>query len=172
MGAGAMLVGIAWRTTGGRPPLALMATDAALMALSTFVGCVTGASTWAHLLVLCVWSLLAGLLVALGARGAVLGTQAIIAVVVFGRFSQPAAQALGLAGFVLAGGLAQVVFLSVVRWPTPLRGAARDHRGGLPRARRASPPAPLSPRRCRPPRRWMTRSRRWPPGRCSATRRS
>ena len=120
-GAGAMLVGIAWRTRGGRPPLALMATDAALMALSTFVGCVTGASTWAHLIVLCVWSLLAGLLVALGARGAVLGTQAIIAVVVFGRFSQPAAQALGLAGFVLAGGLAQVMFLSVVRWPTPLR---------------------------------------------------
>jgi uncharacterized membrane protein YccC len=122
MAAGAMLVGIAWRSTGGRPPLALMATDAVLMALSTFVGSVTGAHAWAHLLVLCVWSLLAGLLVALGARGAVLGTQAIIAVVVFGRFSQPAAQALGLAGFVLAGGMAQVVFLSVVRWPTPLRG--------------------------------------------------
>jgi uncharacterized membrane protein YccC len=121
MGAGAMLVGIAWRTTGGRPPLALMGTDAVLMALSTFVGCVTGAYMWAHLLILCVWSLLAGLLVALGVRGAVLGTQAIIAVVVFGRFSQPAAQALGLAGYVLAGGLAQVAFLSVVRWPPPLR---------------------------------------------------
>ena len=38
MGAGAMLVGIAWRITGGRPPLALMATDAVVMALSTFVG--------------------------------------------------------------------------------------------------------------------------------------
>jgi uncharacterized membrane protein YccC len=121
MGAGAMLVGIAWRATGGRPPLALMTIDALLMAVSTFVGCLTGASTWAHLLVLCLWSLLAGLLVALGARGAVLGTQAIIAVVVFGRFNQPAAQALGLAGFVLAGGMAQVVFLSVVRWPRPLR---------------------------------------------------
>ena len=125
MGAGAMLVGIAWRITGGRPPLALMATDAALMAVSTFVGSITGAYPWAHTLVLCLWALLAGLLVSLGGRGALLGTQAIIAVVVFGRFSQPAAQALGLAAYVLAGGLAQVVFLSLVRWPTPLR-AQRD----------------------------------------------
>lgn len=121
MGAGAMLVGIAWRTGGGRPPLALMATDAAVMATSTFVGCVTGSLLWVHLAVLCAWSLMAGLLVAVGNRGAVLGTQAIIAVVVFGRFSQPPAAALGLAGLVLAGGCAQVLFLSVVRWPSPLR---------------------------------------------------
>jgi uncharacterized membrane protein YccC len=122
MGAGAMLVGIAWRTVGGRPPLALMATDAALMATSTFVGCVTGSVSWLHLLVLCVWSLMGGLLVGVGNRGGVVGTQAIIAVVVFGRFSEPAPAALGLAGLVLAGGMAQVIFLSVIRWPSPLRG--------------------------------------------------
>jgi uncharacterized membrane protein YccC len=121
MGAGAMLVGIAWRTGGGRPPLALMATDAALMATSTFVGCVTGATDWLHLCVLCVWSLMAGLLVGVGNRGAVIGTQAIIAVVVFGRFSQPPLAALGLAALIFAGGIAQVVFLSIVRWPSPLR---------------------------------------------------
>lgn len=121
MGAGAMLVGIAWRTGGGRPPIALMATDAAVMAASTFVGSVTGSVTWLHLVVLCVWSLLAGLLVGLGTRGAVVGTQAIIALVVFGRFSEPALQALGLAALVFAGGLAQVVFLSIVRWPSTLR---------------------------------------------------
>jgi uncharacterized membrane protein YccC len=40
---------------------------------------------------------------------------------VFGRFSQPLAGSAGLAGLVLAGGLAQVLFLSIVRWPTPLR---------------------------------------------------
>lgn len=122
MGAGAMLVGIAWRTVGGRPPLALMATDATLMALSTFVGCVTGSISWLHLIVLCLWSLIGGLLVGVGNRGGVIGTQAIIAVVVFGRFSEPAPAALGLAGLVLAGGMAQVVFLGVVRWPLPLRG--------------------------------------------------
>ncbi|HEY2259297.1 MAG TPA: FUSC family protein [Solirubrobacteraceae bacterium] len=121
MGAGAMLVGIAWRTGGGRPPLALMATDAVGMSLSTFLGSVTGSVAWLHLLVIVVWTLMAGLLVALGNRGAVVGNQAIIAVVVFGRFSQPAASALGLAGLVLAGGAAQVLFLYVVRWPSPLR---------------------------------------------------
>jgi uncharacterized membrane protein YccC len=121
MGAGAMLVGIAWRTAGGRPPLALMATDAGLMAVSTFVGSVTGSVSWLHFAVICVWAGLGGLLAGVGNRGGVLGTQAIIAVVVFGRFSQPAPAALGLASLVLAGGLAQVVFLSLVRWPSPLR---------------------------------------------------
>jgi uncharacterized membrane protein YccC len=121
MGAGAMLVGVAWRTRGGRPPLALMATDATLMAASTFVGCVTGSIVWLHLALLFVWALTAGLLFSLGNRGGLIGTQSIIAFVVFGRFSQPVPESLGLAGLVLAGGLAQVVFLSVVRWPPPLR---------------------------------------------------
>ncbi|MGZ4169241.1 MAG: FUSC family protein [Solirubrobacteraceae bacterium] len=121
MGAGAMLVGIAWRVTGGRPPLALMATDAVAMALSTFVGCVTGSVTWVHIAVLCLWSLMAGLLVSVGNRGGVVGNQSIIALVVFGRFNAPVDQALGLATLVLTGGLAQVAFLSIVRWPLPLR---------------------------------------------------
>jgi uncharacterized membrane protein YccC len=121
MGAGGMLVGIAWRTQGGRPPLALMATDAAVMATSTFVGCITGSVLGVHLLVLCLWGLMGGLLVGFGNRGGIVGTQAIIAVVVFGRFSEPAPAALGLAALVLAGGLAQVVFLTVIRWPLPLR---------------------------------------------------
>lgn len=121
MGAGAMLVGIAWRVTGGRPPLAMMATDAVVMALSTFVGSATGSRTWVHLALLCLWSLIGGLFVSLGRRGAVLGNQAVIALIVFGRFSQSPDQALGLAGYVLAGGLAQVLFLTVVRWPVPLR---------------------------------------------------
>jgi uncharacterized membrane protein YccC len=102
-----------------------MTTDAFTMAFATYLGCVTGSVLPVHLAVLCAWSLLAGLLVAVGRRGAVLGTQSIIAAVVFGRFSEPALQALGLAGYVLAGGLAQVVFLSVARWPAPLRGQRR-----------------------------------------------
>ena len=121
MGAGAMLVGVAWRVGGGRPPLAVLATDAAVMALSTFVGCVTGSLPWLHLAVLFVWALIGGLLMALGNRGGVVGTQAVIAFVVFGRFSQPADASLGLAGLVLAGGWTQVLFLTIVRWPTPLR---------------------------------------------------
>jgi uncharacterized membrane protein YccC len=121
MGAGAMLVGIAWRVTGGRPPVGVMTADALVMALSTFVGCVTGSVTWLHLVVLCLWSLMGGLLVGVGNRGGVVGNQAIIAVVVFGRFSEPAPAALGLAALVLTGGLAQVLLQSIVRWPPPLR---------------------------------------------------
>ena len=121
MGAGAMLVGIAWRVGGGRPPIGVLAIDASLMSISTFVGSVTGSVPWLHFCVLCVWSLAGGLLVALGNRGGAVGTQSIIAFVVFGRFSQPAGPALGLALLVLIGGFAQVLFQSVARWPPPLR---------------------------------------------------
>jgi uncharacterized membrane protein YccC len=133
MGAGAMLVGIAWRIRGGRPPLALLAVDAFAMALATFVGCVTGSIPWLHLAMLFVWSLFAGLLVSLGNRGAVIGNQAVIAAVVFGRFSEPAAAAAGLAGLVLAGGWAQVLFLSIVGWP----GSLREQRAATAAAYRA-----------------------------------
>ena len=121
MGAGAMLVGTAWRIRGGRPPLALLATDAFVMALSTFLGCVTGSIGWLHLVVVCVWALMGGLLVSLGNSGGVVGTQAVIAVVVFGRFSQPAAASAALAGLVLAGGWCQVLFQALVGWPGALK---------------------------------------------------
>ena len=121
MGAGAMLVGIAWRVRGGRPLLAVLATDAVVMSVSTFVGSLTGSRPWLHFGLLCLWTLAGGLLVGLGNRGGVVGNQAIIAFVVFGRFSQPAAASAAVAGLVLAGGLAQVLFLSLVRWPAPLK---------------------------------------------------
>ena len=121
MASGAMLVGIAWRVRGGRPPLGAMALDSLSMAVVTFAGCVSGSVLWAHLLVLCVISLLAGLLVGIGNRGGVIGTQAIIAAVVFGRFAEPAHDAAGIAGLVMAGGFAQVLFQAIVKWPSPLR---------------------------------------------------
>ncbi|MGH2865598.1 MAG: FUSC family protein [Solirubrobacteraceae bacterium] len=121
MGAGAMLVAIAWRVRGGRPPVGVLSADVLLMGLSTFVGSATGSLPWLHLLVLFAWSLAAGLLVSLGRGPAIVSTQSVIAIVVFGRFAEPASGALGLAGLVLAGGLATAVFVAVVRWPSPLR---------------------------------------------------
>jgi uncharacterized membrane protein YccC len=126
MGAGAMLVGIAWRVQGGRPPLGVMGADALLMAIATFLGCVSGSVLWVHLIVLGVVSLVGGMLVGVGNRGGVIGNQAIIAAVVFGRFPEPVGQAAGLAGLVLAGGAAQVLFLTVIRWPAPLRAQRRE----------------------------------------------
>lgn len=121
MGAGAMLVGIAWRASGGMPPLATMATDAAVMGLSTFAGAASGRVAWLHLALLAAWAAAAGLIVSVGRRSAVVGTQAIIAFVVFGRFSQPIPAAAGLAGLVLAGGAVQVLFCAVFGIPPALR---------------------------------------------------
>jgi uncharacterized membrane protein YccC len=121
MGAGAMLVGIAWRVTGGRPPVGVLTADALLMGLATFVGSATGSRPWLHLIALFAWSLGAGMLVALGRGGAIVSTQSVIAIVVFGRFGEPPTGALGLAGLVLAGGLATALFVAIVRWPSPLR---------------------------------------------------
>lgn len=170
MGAGAMLVGIAWRTGGGRPPLALMATDAVVMAAATFVGSATGSVSWLHFVVLCATALIAGMLVVVGNRGAVVGIQAIIAVVVFGRFSQPPAAALGLAGLVLAEPAR-----SCCSWPWC--GGPRRCGPSVPRPlRRIAPCRRSQPgtraRRCRPPPPWTRPRRRSPHRICSAIRRS
>ncbi len=122
---GAMLVGIAWRVSGGRPPLAVMSTDAVLMGVATLAGCLSGHVLWVHLVVLAAFSLAGGMLVGIGRQAGVVGFQAILAVIVFGRFTEPLGPALGIAGLVAAGGIAQVVFQSVVRWPTPLAGQRR-----------------------------------------------
>ena len=120
-GAGAMLVGIAWRVGGGMPPVATMVTDAAFIGLSTFAGSASGRLGWLHFALLVAWSCAAGLIVAVGRRTAVVGTQALIAFVVFGRFSEPIPQAAALAGLVLAGGATQVVFSAIFGAPAALR---------------------------------------------------
>jgi uncharacterized membrane protein YccC len=117
---GAMFVGIAWRVNGGRPPYAVMATDAVAMGLATLAGCLTGQILWVHLIVLAVFSLAGGLLVGVGRPAGIVGFQSILAVVVFGRFTEPIGPALGIAGLVAAGGLTQVAFQAIVRWPPPL----------------------------------------------------
>jgi uncharacterized membrane protein YccC len=117
---GAMFVGIAWRVNGGRPPYAVMATDAVAMGLATLAGCLTGQILWVHLIVLALFSLVGGLLVGVGRQAGIVGFQSILAVVVFGRFTEPIGPALGIAGLVAAGGLTQVAFQAIVRWPPPL----------------------------------------------------
>jgi hypothetical protein len=127
---GAMFVGIAWRVTGGRPPFAVMATDAVLMAVATLAGCLSGQVLWVHLIVLALFSFAGGLLVGLGRQAGIVGFQSILAVVVFGRFTEPIGPAAGIAGLVAAGGLTQVAFLAIVRWPPPLLLQRRATAGG------------------------------------------
>jgi uncharacterized membrane protein YccC len=63
----------------------------------------------------------AGLLVATDALLAVLGTQAMIAYLVFGRFPETPVAAVRLGALVVAGALAETAFLGTFRWPTTFR---------------------------------------------------
>ncbi len=123
LGVGAMLVGIAWRAGDGpaTPPLATMAAATTVLPLCTLAGTLTGRWPWLHLGVLCLICLAAGLATALGRRGVSPGTQAVIAFVVFGRFPEGLANAAGLAGLVLAGGVAQTAFAALVGRPAAWR---------------------------------------------------
>jgi uncharacterized membrane protein YgaE (UPF0421/DUF939 family) len=122
LGAGAMLGGVAWRAAGpDDPPVGTMAAAVAGLGLATFAGSVSGRHAWLHLALLIVLALCAGVLVSLGRRGSVPGTQAMIAYVVFGRFPQPLDSALGLAGLVMAGAGSQAAFALLVALPPAWR---------------------------------------------------
>src|SRR5205807_9104839 len=57
------------------------------------------------------------LLIVVAPEHSIIGTLAIIAFVVFGRFTEPVDGAARLAGLVAAGGAAQVIVALAVRWP-------------------------------------------------------
>ncbi len=119
MAVGAFLTGVASRASSGarRPPVATMAGTTLGMALATFLGSVTGHLPWFHLALLAFVGGIGGLLVALGDAGGTIGTQAVVALVVFGRYPTSAAVALELAGYVAAGGAAQTLIAALLRWP-------------------------------------------------------
>jgi uncharacterized membrane protein YccC len=117
MAVGAMLVGISSRARGNRPRLGTMASATAVMGLSTFVGSATGHIAGLHLGLLTVWSFLGALMVVVAPERSIIGTLAIIAFIVFGRFMEPVDGAARLAGFVVAGGAAQMIVAFFVRWP-------------------------------------------------------
>ncbi len=123
MAVGAMLVGISWRAGDGpvNPPVGMMAADALVLAFATLTGTLTGRWPWLHLGVLACFCLLAGCATSLGRRGAVVGTQSIIAFVVFGRFPETVGPAFSLAGLVLLGGVTQVTVAALVGSPLAWR---------------------------------------------------
>jgi FUSC-like inner membrane protein yccS len=91
------------------------------MGLSALVGTITRPYWWLHTLVLAPWCFGAGMLVALGQTQATVGTQAIIAFVVLGRFSASPLDALQLSLFVSTGALVEVAALLVLRLPPSFR---------------------------------------------------
>jgi uncharacterized membrane protein YccC len=122
MGVGAMLVGVAWRAGGPLvPPIGTMTAAAAALAIASLCGSLTGRWPWLHLTVLALFCLIAGAATALGRRGTVPGTQALIAFIVFGRFPEPLGTALAGAGLVLAGGACQIALALLVAVPLAWR---------------------------------------------------
>jgi uncharacterized membrane protein YccC len=135
MGVGAMLTGVAWRAGDGPlvPPIGTMAGASTALAAATLAGTLSGRWAWLHLLLLVVFCLVAGSAASLGRRGLVIGTQSVIAFIVFGRFPENLPHALGLTALVLAGGAAQTLFAATVAVPL----AWRRQRSALAAAYRA-----------------------------------
>lgn len=121
MAIGANLIAVISLIGAPRVPLRLALLDAAGMGLSVFVGSVTGPYPWLHAAVLVPWCFAAGMLVVFGQAQATVGTQAIIAFLVLGRFPQAPPESLRTAVLVIAGALVEVVALIVLRLPPSLR---------------------------------------------------
>jgi Fusaric acid resistance protein-like len=127
MGVGAMLVGIVWRGGDGPavPPIGAMGAATAGLTFSTIAGTLSGHWEWLHLVILVFVCLGAGIATCLGRSGVVVGTQTIIAFVVFGRFPESVGGAFGLAALVAAGGAAQTLFAFAVAFPMAWRRQRR-----------------------------------------------
>jgi uncharacterized membrane protein YccC len=118
---GALTVGVALIKTGLRAPAPTMLGASICMAAATFVGCVTGLVPVVHLITLAVAGFFGGLLVAAGRGAAQVGVNALIALLVFGRFAaDPGTAALHMT-WVLLGGLFQTAVGIWARSPRPLR---------------------------------------------------
>lgn len=121
MAVGANLVAVVALVGAPKISLSLAVLDALTMGVSSFVGTATGSATWLHVAVLVPWCFAAGMLVVFGQTQAAIGTQAIIAFVVLGRFHGSLTVATHLSAYVVAGAFIEVAALVVLRLPPSLR---------------------------------------------------
>jgi uncharacterized membrane protein YccC len=121
MAVGANLVAIVSLVGAPRISLRLAIADALAMGLSAFVGTASAGRPWLHLALLVPWCFAAGLLVAFGQTQAAIGSQALIAYTVLGRFSGSFALAAHLGLLVALGALVEVGALLILRLPPSLR---------------------------------------------------
>ncbi len=121
MAVGANLVAIVSLVGAPRISLPLAVADALAMGVSAFVGTASAGHPAWHVALLVPWCFGAGLLVAFGQTQAAIGSQAIIAFTVLGRFSGSLALAAHLSLLVTLGALVEVVALVALRLPPSLR---------------------------------------------------
>jgi uncharacterized membrane protein YccC len=120
MALGANLIAIVSLVGAPRLPLRLALIDAGAMGLSVFAGSVTGPYPWLHALVLVPWCFVTGMLVIFGQTQATVGTQAIIAYLVIGRFSEAPLASVHLALIVIVGAMIEILALIILRLPPSL----------------------------------------------------
>ena len=118
---GANLIAVVSLVGAPRLSLGLALVDVLMMGLSVFVGTITSPVPWLHALLLAPWCFVAGMMVVYGQTQATVGTQAVIAYVVLGRFAGSPTVALHLSLSVMVGALVEVVALVVLRLPPTLR---------------------------------------------------
>ena len=115
--AGALPVGVAAMTGAFGPPTGLMVATTLGMTVSTFVGSLVAGHPVAAVPTLVVWGFAAGLMVALGQAATIVGVQAVVSFVVFGRYPGGVALSAAHAGWVLAGALGQLGCAHLLRAP-------------------------------------------------------
>ena len=115
--AGALPAGVAGLGGGFRSRAPTMLATALGMGVSTFVGGLVAGHLGPTLAALVVWGFGAGIVVVLGREASLVGTQAVIGLVVFGRFPSSVPSAAVHAGWVLAGGGFQGLLAAVIRPP-------------------------------------------------------
>jgi len=121
MAVGANLVAIVSLVGAPRLPLRLAVVDALGLGVSAFVGTWSESQPWLHAALLVPWCFAAGMAVLFGQTQGVLGSQAIVAFVVFGRLAGPVLADAHLGVMVAFGALVEVGALVVLRLPPSLR---------------------------------------------------
>lgn len=121
MAVGANLVAIVSLVGAPKLPLRLAVLDALGLGVSVFLGTLTSANPWLHTALLVPLCFGAGMAVLFGQTQAVLGSQAVVAYLVLGRFNGSMLTAVHLGLLVAAGALVEVTALLVLRLPPTLR---------------------------------------------------
>ncbi len=122
---GAFFAGFAAFTVGYRARVRSVLFATVAVAFSTFVGAAVGQETILLVPTVALWGFVAGLVVSLGFGPGIIGTQAVIGLLIITQYSMPLPDAVGRAGLVAAGGLGQAL-LVVSLWP--LRRAPVERR--------------------------------------------
>jgi len=121
MTVGANLIAIVSLVGAPRVSLRLVLIDAVLMASSVAMGSASMNILWLHIPLLILWCFGGGLLTGFGIPQGIVGTQAVIAFVVLGRFAERPDRALELGMAVLLGSVIEIGGLLLLRLPSSLR---------------------------------------------------